>query len=57
MLDVLEYNSGRVKKIMQNYDNIKSLSNHLKPTNKVWFTEWYQETDRSLEYKMYKKIS
>ena len=57
MLDVLEYNSGRVKKIMQNYDNIKNLAQHLRPSNKVWFTEWYQETDRSLEYKMYKEIS
>ena len=57
MLDVLEYNSGKVKKIMQNYDNIKSLAKHLRPTNKVWFTKWYQETDRSLEYKMYKEIS
>lgn len=57
MFDVLEYNSDRVKKIMQNYDNIKSLSKHLKPTNKVWFTEWYQETNRSLEYKMYKEVS
>jgi len=57
MLDVLEYNSGRVQKIMQNYDNIKSLSKHLRPSNKVWFTEWYKETDKSLEYKMYKEIS
>ena len=57
MFDVLKYNNDKVTKIMQNYDNIKSLAKHLRPESKIWFTDWYQETNRSLEYKMYKEIS
>lgn len=57
MLDILEYNNDKVGRIMQTYDGIKNISKLLKPQNKVWFTQWYQETDRSLEYKMYKEVS
>lgn len=57
MLDVLGYNTKKVEKIMSTYDGIPSISNLLKPNDKDWFTKWYQETDRSLEFKMYKEVA
>jgi hypothetical protein len=57
MLDVLDYNIKKVARIMSTYDGIPSISKLLKPNDKDWFTKWYQETDRSLEFKMYKEVA
>lgn len=57
MMDILGYNAGKVKKIMKTYDGIRGISSLLKPVNLIWFTKWYQETDRSLVFKMYKEVS
>lgn len=57
MLDVLGYNADKVSRIMSTYDGIPSISKLLRPKNKDWFTKWYQETDRSLEFKMYKEVA
>lgn len=57
MLDILGYSSIKVETIMSSYSDIRNLGIHLKPNSKVWFTEWYQQTNRSLQYDMYKDVS
>lgn len=57
MLDVLGYNTKKVARIMSTYDGIPSISKLLRPNDKDWFTKWYQETERSLEFKMYKEVA
>lgn len=57
MLDILGFDSSKVNGIMYRYSGIRHLSRYLKPTDKIWFTKWYQETNRTLQYEMYKEVS
>jgi len=57
MFDVLRYNNEKISRIMRQYKSIKEIATHLKPEDKIWFTEWYKGTDKSLQYSMYKEVS
>ena len=57
MADVLLYNDDKIKKLTNSsYIDIKSLNKILKPSTKIWFTDWCQQKERSLRYDMYKDI-
>jgi len=57
MLDVLGFPRAKVSRILDQYDGMQSINSHLKPNGKTWFTEWYQGTNRTLQYEMYKEVS